>query len=172
MHLDRSIKVLLWAGLSEHRRPKLMLQKGCLCITDMRYWPACFGRTKWVIVSRHDRLILPRRVSHQNSGFASYCLLSERDMLFKLYFLNYGICGTYLSFLACSMGVSVKLRVKKLMIIFTITSLPKKMSLKLFGFLRSLNFNFFFNRPEDFMIRELQAAEEEKAKAVRKALNQ
>lgn len=70
------------------------------------------------------------------------------------------------------LGVSVKLRLKKLMIIFTITSLPEKMSLKLFGFLRSLNFNFFFNRPEDFMIRELQAAEEEKAKAVRKALNQ
>ena len=46
------------------------------------------------------------------------------------------------------------------------------MSLKLFGFLRSLNFNLFFNRPEDFMIRELQAAEEEKAKAVRKALSQ
>lgn len=46
------------------------------------------------------------------------------------------------------------------------------MSLKLFGFLRSLNFNLFFNRPEDFMIRELQAAEEEKVKAVRKALNQ
>lgn len=65
----------------------------------------------------------------------------------------------------------MKLRLKKLMIIFTITSLPKKMSLKLFGFLRSLNFNLFLNRPEDFMIRELQAAEEEKAKAVRKALN-
>lgn len=44
-------------------------------------------------------------------------------------------------------------------------------SLTLFRFLRSLNFNLFFNRPEDFMIRELQAAEEEKAKAVRKALN-
>lgn len=58
------------------------------------------------------------------------------------------------------------------MIIFNIMSLPKKMSLKLFGFLRSLNFNLFSNRPEDFMIRELQAAEEEKAKAVRKALNQ
>ena len=50
--------------------------------------------------------------------------------------------------------------------------LYQKKSLKLFGFLRSLNFNLFFNRPEDFMIRELQAAEEEKAKAVRKALNQ
>lgn len=57
------------------------------------------------------------------------------------------------------------------MIIFTIMSLPKKVSLKLFGFLRSLNFNLFLNRPEDFMIRELQAAEEEKAKAVRKALD-
>lgn len=48
-----------------------------VCITDMRY---CFGRTKWVIVSKHDRLILPPRVSHQNSEFASSCLLSERDM--------------------------------------------------------------------------------------------
>ena len=70
------------------------------------------------------------------------------------------------------MGVSVKFKPEKLMIIFNIMSLPRKMSLKLFGFLRSLNFNLFFNRPEDFMIRELQAAEEEKAKAVRKALNQ
>ena len=70
------------------------------------------------------------------------------------------------------MAVSVKFKPEKLMIIFNIVSLPKKMSLKLFGFLRSLNFNLFFNRPEDFMIRELQAAEEEKAKAVRKALNQ
>ena len=70
------------------------------------------------------------------------------------------------------MAVSVKFKPEKLMIIFNIMSLPKKMSLKLFGFLRSLNFNLFFNRPEDFMIRELQAAEEEKAKAVRKALNQ
>ena len=77
-----------------------------------------------------------------------------------------------LSTLACSMAVSVKFKPEKLMIIFNIMSLPKKMSLKLFGFLRSLNFNLFFNRPEDFMIRELQAAEEEKAKAVRKALNQ
>ena len=66
----------------------------------------------------------------------------------------------------------MKFKPEKLMIIFTIMSLPKKMSLKLFGFLRSLNFNLFFNRPEDFMIRELQAAEEEKVKAVRKALNQ
>ena len=66
----------------------------------------------------------------------------------------------------------MKFKPEKLMIIFNITSLPKKMSLKLFGFLRSLNFNLFFNRPEDFMIRELQAAEEEKAKAVRKALSQ
>lgn len=66
----------------------------------------------------------------------------------------------------------MKFKPEKLMIIFNIMSLPKKMSLKLFGFLRSLNFNLFFNRPEDFMIRELQAAEEEKAKAVRKALNQ
>ena len=66
----------------------------------------------------------------------------------------------------------MKFKPEKLMIIFNIVSLPKKMSLKLFGFLRSLNFNLFFNRPEDFMIRELQAAEEEKAKAVRKALNQ
>lgn len=66
----------------------------------------------------------------------------------------------------------MKFKTEKLMIIFTIMSLPKKMSLRLFGFLRSLNFNLFFNRPEDFMIRELQAAEEEKAKAVRKALNQ
>ena len=65
----------------------------------------------------------------------------------------------------------MKFKPEKLMIIFNIMSLPKKMSLKLFGFLRSLNFNLFFNRPEDFMIRELQAAEEEKAKAVRKALN-
>ena len=65
----------------------------------------------------------------------------------------------------------MKFKSEKLMIIFTIMSLPKKMSLKLFGFLRSLNFNLFLNRPEDFMIRELQAAEEEKAKAVRKALN-
>lgn len=64
----------------------------------------------------------------------------------------------------------MKFKPEKLMIIFNIMSLPKKMSLKLFGFLRSLNFNLFFNRPEDFMIRELQAAEEEKAKAVRKAL--
>lgn len=70
------------------------------------------------------------------------------------------------------MAVSVKFKPEKLMIIFNIMSLPKKMSLKLFGFLRSLNFNLFLNRPEDFMIRELQAAEEEKAKAVRKALNQ
>ena len=70
------------------------------------------------------------------------------------------------------MAVSVKFKPEKLMIIFNIMSLPKKMSLKLFGFLRSLNFNLFFNRPEDFMIRELQAAEEEKAKAVRKALSQ
>ena len=61
---------------------------------------------------------------------------------------------------------------EKLIIIFTIMSLPKKMSFKLFGFLGSFNFNLFVNRPEDFMIRELQAAEEEKAKAVRKALNQ
>ena len=66
----------------------------------------------------------------------------------------------------------MKFKPEKLMIIFNIMSLPRKMSLKLFGFLRSLNFNLFFNRPEDFMIRELQAAEEEKAKAVRKALNQ
>lgn len=66
----------------------------------------------------------------------------------------------------------MKFKPEKLMIIFNIMSLSKKMSLKLFGFLRSLNFNLFFNRPEDFMIRELQAAEEEKAKAVRKALNQ
>ena len=66
----------------------------------------------------------------------------------------------------------MKFKPEKRMIIFTIMSLPKKMSLRLFGFLRSLNFNLFFNRPEDFMIRELQAAEEEKAKAVRKALNQ
>lgn len=66
----------------------------------------------------------------------------------------------------------MKFKPEKLMIIFNIMSLPKKMSLKLFGFLRSLNFNLFLNRPEDFMIRELQAAEEEKAKAVRKALNQ
>ena len=66
----------------------------------------------------------------------------------------------------------MKFNPAKLMIIFNIMSLPKKMSLKLFGFLRSLNFNLFFNRPEDFMIRELQAAEEEKAKAVRKALSQ
>ena len=66
----------------------------------------------------------------------------------------------------------MKFKPEKLMIIFNIMSLPKKMSLKLFGFLRSLNFNLFFDRPEDFMIRELQAAEEEKAKAVRKALNQ
>ena len=66
----------------------------------------------------------------------------------------------------------MKFKPEKLMIIFNIMSLPKKMSLKLFGFLRSLNFNLFFNRPEDFMIRELQAAEEEKVKAVRKALNQ
>lgn len=66
----------------------------------------------------------------------------------------------------------MKFKPEKLMIIFNIMSLPKKMSLKLFGFLRSLNFNLFFNRPEDFMIRELQAAEEEKAKAVRKALSQ
>lgn len=66
----------------------------------------------------------------------------------------------------------MKFKPEKLMIIFNIMSLPKKMSLNLFGFLRSLNFNLFLNRPEDFMIRELQAAEEEKAKAVRKALNQ
>ena len=66
----------------------------------------------------------------------------------------------------------MKFKPEKLMIIFNIMSLPKKMSLKLFGFLRSLNFNLFLNRPEDFMIRELQAAEEEKVKAVRKALNQ
>ena len=66
----------------------------------------------------------------------------------------------------------MKFKPEKLIIIFTIMSLPKKMSLKLFGFLRSLDFNLFVNRPEDFMIRELQAAEEEKAKAVRKALNQ
>lgn len=66
----------------------------------------------------------------------------------------------------------MKFKPEKLIIIFTIMSLPKKMSLKLFGFLGSLSFNLFFNRPEDFMIRELQAAEEEKAKAVRKALNQ
>ena len=66
----------------------------------------------------------------------------------------------------------MKFKPEKLIIIFTIMSLPKKMSLKLFGFLGSLNFNLFVNRPEDFMIRELQAAEEEKAKAVRKALNQ
>ena len=65
----------------------------------------------------------------------------------------------------------MKFKPEKLMIIFTIMSFPKKMSLKLFGFSRSLNVNLFFNRPEDFMIRELQAAEEEKAKAVRKALN-
>ena len=66
----------------------------------------------------------------------------------------------------------MKFKPEKLIIIFTIMSLPKKMSFKLFGFLGSLNFNLFVNRPEDFMIRELQAAEEEKAKAVRKALNQ
>ena len=66
----------------------------------------------------------------------------------------------------------MKFKPEKLIIIFTIMSLPKKMSLKLFGFLGSLDFNLFVNRPEDFMIRELQAAEEEKAKTVRKALNQ
>ena len=63
----------------------------------------------------------------------------------------------------------MKLKLKKN---FTNMSLPKQISLRLFGFLRSLNFNLFFNRPEDFMIRELQAAEEEKAKAVRRAFNQ